>query len=101
MTDRPSSTHARYNPFAFPSDVDFAFALLIVLVLGVSLTIFVAIANDIGPVGLPDQQEAGAAGLSQGPEGSVAARCEALQGPLARTTRSSTRCSGTRRSTRA
>jgi Zn-dependent protease with chaperone function len=82
MTDRQSSGHARYNPFAFPSDVDFAFGLLIVLVLGVSLTIFVAIANDIGPVGLPDQQVAEAAGLSHRPEGTVAAGCEALQGPL-------------------
>ena len=38
---------ARYNPFAFPSDTDFRFWLLITTILGSSLLIYRAIANSL------------------------------------------------------
>lgn len=70
MTNRSSPSSTRYNPFAFPSDVDSAFGLLVSVILGVSLTLYVAIANAVG------------SGLSSAPEGTLNARCASLAGPL-------------------
>jgi Zn-dependent protease with chaperone function len=39
---------ARCNPFAFPSNIDFAFGLLVAVVLGTSLLLFMAVSNTIG-----------------------------------------------------
>src|SRR6266487_797287 len=47
-THHETAFHApRLNPFAFPSDTDFRFALLIVVVIGASLFIYTATYNDI------------------------------------------------------
>jgi Zn-dependent protease with chaperone function len=63
-----SATPGRSNPFAFPSNVDFAFGLLVAVVLGTSLLIYLAIANTV---------ESGFESQAQ-----QNARCEALAGPL-------------------
>jgi Zn-dependent protease with chaperone function len=62
------SRPARCNPFAFPSNVDFAFGLLVAVVLGTSLLIYLAIANSIGS-GFESQAAQNA-------------RCERQAGPL-------------------
>ena len=58
---------ARPNPFAFPSNVDFAFGLLVAVVVGVSLTVSLAIGNTI------------ASGFET--QAALNARCEAAAGP--------------------
>src|SRR5262249_51138480 len=40
----PPAARARCNPFAFPSNVDFAFALLVAVILGTSLLVYLALA---------------------------------------------------------
>src|SRR6266700_6717346 len=59
---------ARYNPFAFPSDIDFAFWLLVAVILGTSLLVYLAVANSV------------AAGFE--PQAALNARCEARAGPI-------------------
>jgi Zn-dependent protease with chaperone function len=67
VVDAPAAP-TRWNPFSFPSDVDFAFALLVAVILGTSLLIYLAIANDVS------------SGFEAASVGS--ARCEAQAGPL-------------------
>src|SRR5262245_7040078 len=67
MRDSPAA-QARCNPFAFPSDVDFAFGLLVAVIAGTSLLIYIAIANAF---------ESGF--QSQAAQN---ARCESQAGPL-------------------
>src|SRR6266700_1609130 len=57
---------ARYNPFAFPSDIDFAFWLLVAVILGTSLLVYLAVANSV------------AAGFE--PQAALNARCEGRAG---------------------